>query len=466
MAKPGKSQWDFGELFPSEAIRKVLTVAELTTQVKRVLEKQVGSVWVTGEISNLRAQSSGHLYFTLKDAQSQLSCVLFRNEAAASREFLQDGRKVILQGDVTVYEPRGQYQMRVTQVELLGEGALQAAFEKLKRKLNAEGLFDEARKRPLPPYPARIGIVTSATGAAILDVLHVVRRRNPSLEIILAPCRVQGQGAADEIAAAIRLLNEFNQSESNLGAPLDLILVTRGGGSLEDLWAFNEEVVARALYESSLPVVSAVGHEIDFTICDFVADFRAATPTAGAEIITEGVFSRLEFVASAVELLCGLMRRHVDDKARDLDGILRRAQRAHPSRKLNESLQRIDDLRESLLRNVRLGFVTQGVAWRNLNERLARLRPSRLLAQEAEKLSRACRLLAERSRLGLRDKRLRLDTLQARLRLLGPQQVLERGYSITMEADTGKIIRSPKDVRPGQKLRTKLGMGEIQSEVR
>src|SRR5580704_9560204 len=215
MAKPSKSQWDFGELFPTEAIRKVLTVAELTEQVKRLLEKQVGQVWVTGEITNFRSQGSGHLYFTLKDAESQLSCVLFRNEARASRSLLQDGRKVVLQGELTVYEPRGQYQLRVTAVELQGVGALQLAFEKLKQKLNAEGLFAQERKRALPPYPQRIGLVTSPTGAAIRDVLHVVQRRNPGLEIVLAPCRVQGQGAAAEIAGAIRLLNDFNRKETS-----------------------------------------------------------------------------------------------------------------------------------------------------------------------------------------------------------------------------------------------------------
>ena len=263
MAKPVKSQWDFGELFPPEQTRKVLSVADLTRQIKRLLEKQVGEIWVTGEVTNLRFQSSGHSYFTLKDADAQLSCVLFRGETQVDRTLLQDGRKVTLQGDVTVYEPRGQYQLRVTKVELQGIGALQAAFEKLKQKLNAEGLFAPERKRPLPRYSQRIGLVTSPTGAAIRDVLHVVERRNPALEIILAPCRVQGEGAAEEIAAAIALLNEFNAAQSGTGdrgMPLDLILVTRGGGSLEDLWAFNEEVVARAIFESAVPVVSAVGH--------------------------------------------------------------------------------------------------------------------------------------------------------------------------------------------------------------
>src|ERR1700690_336678 len=233
MSKPTKSQWDFGELFPPSpgssgapgpteprsAGRTVLSVSELTTQVKRLLEKSVGSVWVTGEITNLRAQSSGHMYFTLKDAGAQLSCVLFRSEAVRNRSGLQDGQKLLLQGDVTVYEARGQYQLIVRAVELQGIGALQIAFEKLKQKLAAEGLFAIERKRPLPKYPQRIGLVTSPTGAAIRDVLHVVQRRNPGLEIILAPCRVQGQGAAEEIAEAIRLLNEFNFCSSGRESP-------------------------------------------------------------------------------------------------------------------------------------------------------------------------------------------------------------------------------------------------------
>src|SRR5690242_19151993 len=269
MATSTKSQWDFGELFPTEQTRRVLSVSELTAQVRRLLEKQVGSVWVTGEVTNLRAQSSGHIYFTLKDVASQLSCVLFGREKVPHRHLLADGQKVLLQGDVTVYAAKGQYQLIVRAVELQGVGALQIAFEKLKQKLAAEGLFAQERKRELPRYPQRIGLVTSPTGAAIRDVLHVVRRRNPSLQIILAPCRVQGDGAAREIAAAIRMLNAFNSTLDPRPSPLDLILITRGGGSLEDLWAFNEEIVARAVFESALPVVSAVGHEIDFTISDF-----------------------------------------------------------------------------------------------------------------------------------------------------------------------------------------------------
>ncbi|HXA43951.1 MAG TPA: exodeoxyribonuclease VII large subunit, partial [Candidatus Angelobacter sp.] len=256
MSKSPKSQWDFGELFPVAATRKILSVSELTTQVRNLLEKQIGLVWVSGEITNFRAQSSGHMYFTLKDAGAQLSCVLFSREKVAQRQLLADGQKVLLQGDITVYEARGQYQLIVRAVELQGVGALQVAFEKLKQKLAAEGLFAAERKRPLPQYPRRIGLVTSLTGAAIRDVLHVIQRRNPSLEIIVAAARVQGAGAAEEIAAAIQMLNEFSRSQE-MATPaddtpetLDLILITRGGGSIEDLWAFNEEVVARAIFES------------------------------------------------------------------------------------------------------------------------------------------------------------------------------------------------------------------------
>ena len=443
MAKPTKSQWDFGELFPAEPTRKVLSVSELTAQVKRLLEKQVGQIWVTGEVTNLRAQSSGHMYFTLKDAAAQLSCVLFRGAAIARRELLQDGQKVLLQGDVTVYEARGQYQLIVRAVELQGVGALQVAFEKLKQKLAAEGLFAPERKRPLPKYPQRIGLVTSPTGAAIRDVLHVIQRRNPGLEIILAPCRVQGEGAAEEIAAAIRLLNEFNSALDSRPSTLDLILVTRGGGSLEDLWAFNEEVVARAIFESAIPVVSAVGHEIDFTISDFVADVRAATPSAAAEIITEGVFASRQLVVDLTQ----------------------RMVRAHPRRRLNELLQRLDDLQAGLLRCTRQGTKERQVAWQNLAERLLRVRPAQLLRQRRESLVVSRRRLHELTQVHLRNWKNRFGATESRLRLLGPEQVLSRGYSITMDAATGKVLRAAKDVKVGQHLKTRLKAGEVLSKV-
>ena len=471
-----RSQWNFGELFPPSpggygatsptesrnAGRKVLSVSELTAQVRSLLEKQIGSIWVTGEVTNLRAQPSGHIYFTLKDAASQLSCVLFSREKVPHRGLLADGQKVLLQGDVTVYEARGQYQLIVRAVELQGVGALQIAFEKLKEKLAAEGLFAPERKRPLPKYPQRIGLVTSPTGAAIRDVLHVVRRRNPGLEIIFAPCRVQGDGAAAEIAAAIRLLNEFSSRSSrreeaqiekagsesrslltSAATALDLILVTRGGGSLEDLWAFNEEVVARAIFESAIPVVSAVGHEIDFTISDFVADVRAATPSAAAEIITEGVFASRQFVANLV----------------------RRMAQAHPRRRLDELQQRLDDLQMDLLHCGRQGIRERLVACNNLVARLRQVRPKQLLKQRREVLKVARHRLRELARVRFKDLQNSLSAAESRLQLLGPEQVLSRGYSITMDAESGTVLRDAAKVKAGRKLKTRLQTGEVLSRA-
>ena len=489
MSKPAKSQWDFGELFPTERTRKVLSVTELTWQIRRLLEEQVRQVWVTGEITNLRVQSSGHIYFTLKDASAQLSCVLFRSETQVDRALLQDGRNAIVHGEVTVYEARGQYQLRVTALELQGIGALQVAFEKLKQKLKAQGLFAPERKRQLPRYPQRLGLVTSPTGAAIRDVLHVVKRRNPALEIILAPCRVQGTGAAEEIAAAIRLLNEFNanssrQEEARLqrsevvaqrseadqsllkSAPatyLDLILLTRGGGSLEDLWAFNEEVVARAIFESPLPVVSAVGHEIDFTISDFVADVRAATPSAAAEIITEGVFSVGQFLSEAAGRLRQLAGQQLAQKNYVLTQAAQRLGRVHPRRRFNDWLQLLDDLNASLSRCARQGTRRQRLAWRNLSDRLSRVRPALRLNQRREALCQKAQRLRQRAHHHLEQWNNRMGALEARLRLLGPEQVLARGYSITMDAATGKVLREARQVKAQQRLRTRLQSGEIRS---
>ena len=462
-----KSQWEFGELFPTEQTRKVLSVAELTSRIRRLLEKEIGIVWVSGEISNLSAQQSGHIYFTLKDASAQVSCVLFRGEAQVRREFLQAGRKILVRGELTLYEPRGQYQLRVVAVELEGLGALQVAFEELKQKLKAEGLFAPERKRPLPRYPQRIGIVTSPTGAAIRDVLHVIQRRNPALELVLAPCRVQGEGASVEIAAAIRLLNQFNrQTGASAGRGyLDLILVTRGGGSLEDLWSFNEEAVARAIFHSSLPIVSAVGHEIDFTISDFVADVRAATPSAAAEIITEGVYSSCQFVGEARERLSLLLEQRFAEKRDSLGNAVQRLARMHPRRRLNEWLQRLDDLQGSLARCTRQGLRQQRLAARNLAERLARVRPELVLKQRREVFTLARERLHEQMRHRLRESHNRLETLTSRLRLLGPDQVLARGYSITTDAATGEVLRDPASLEEGQRIKTRLQKGEIKSRV-
>jgi exodeoxyribonuclease VII large subunit len=465
MSKPVKSQWNFGELFPTEQTRRVLSVSELTTQVKRLLEKQIGSIWVSGEITNLRAQSSGHIYFTLKDVGSQLSCVLFRQESVPQRALLQDGQKVLVQGEVTVYEARGQYQLLVRAVELQGVGALQLKFEQLKQRLAAEGWFASERKRPLPAYPQRIGLVTSPTGAAIRDVLHVIQRRHPGLEIILVPCRVQGEGAAAEIAQAIHLLNEFSSALRPPHATLDLILITRGGGSLEDLWAFNEEAVARAIFESAIPVVSAVGHEIDFTIADFVADLRAATPSAAAEIITEGVFACRQFVAEAAAVMNFRVRQQLTREQEDFQSVTQRMLRAHPQRRLDELMQRLDELQSALLRSAKQGVRGQRVAWHNLATRVLRVRPGQLLKQRRDELHLAVRQLRELGRHQLANARNHFATPAARLRLLGPEQVLTRGYSITMDAATGEILSEARRVKAGQRLRTRLKVGEIISRA-
>lgn len=457
------SQWDFGgELFSQEATRRVFSVSELTSDIRRTLERQVGQVWVSGEITNLRQQMSGHVYFTLKDAGAQLSCVLFRGDVVAQRNLLEDGRKVVLKGHITVYEPRGQYQLEVLAVELQGVGALQAAFEKLKAKLDAEGLFAPERKRPLPRFPQRIGVASSPTGAAIRDVLNVMRRRNPTVEIVLAPCAVQGTGAAAEIAAAIRLLNEWSQKNP---FPLDLILVTRGGGSLEDLWAFNEEAVARAVFQSALPVVSAVGHEIDFTICDFVADLRAATPSAAAEILTEGVFAGIRWIAQVPVQLADKVRRRVAGERRHFEQLSRRFQYIHPRRQIDVWRQRVDEMQLDVslgmrrrLENLRQRATVQ-------NERLGRVRPGRLLALRRETVQRQQGRLGEKVRYRVQGLRQRADSLAARLQLLGPEQVLARGYSITQDAETGGILSTATECRPGQKLTTRLKSGEVRSTV-
>src|SRR6202521_4927963 len=278
---------------------KVLTVSELTRSIRGTLETKFGAVWVQGEVSNYKLHPSGHQYFTLKDARAQIACVIFRNTMAPLRQPLADGAQVQVYGNVSVFEARGQYQLSVQILQPRGLGLLQAKFEALKRKLEAEGLFAAERKRALPKFPRRIGIVTSPSGAAIRDILNVLKRRAPWLQILINPVRVQGSGAAAEIAVAIRELATPNEN----WAMVDLIVVTRGGGSIEDLWEFNEEIVARTIADVAIPIVSAIGHEIDFTICDFVADLRAPTPSAAAELIVPDVID---------------LRRHIDVCARAL----------------------------------------------------------------------------------------------------------------------------------------------------
>jgi exodeoxyribonuclease VII large subunit len=460
MARPSKNQWDFGELFPSAETRKVWSVTDLTGRLKRSIEKEFASLWVSGEISNWRLQSSGHAYFVLKDAGAQLNCVLFRGQAGVDRSGLRDGARVTVGGDMTVYEPRGTYQLRVSSIEMEGVGALQAAFEKLKARLAAEGLFESSRKRPIPRFPNRVAVVTSPTGAALQDVLHVAGRRFAGIDWILAPVRVQGAGSAAAIVEAIHLVNRLSET-----LPVDVILVTRGGGSLEDLWSFNEEVVARAIAASSIPVISAVGHEIDFTIADFVADLRAATPSAAAELLTEGFVQaagRVEAARVRIELR---LRRQLA-QSREAERVLTaRLARVHPRRHLEQQGQRLDDLSLTLTRRLRSTAGPRRQALASLARRLGAVRPAQALARRQEVLAQLAlrlRTSARRRLVGLNE---RLGAQAAALRLLSPQQILERGYSITLDAGTGKVVRGAEEVRPGQALTTRVARGAIQSTV-
>jgi exodeoxyribonuclease VII large subunit len=472
MPKPLQSQWDFGKPEPAAAPeRRVFSVTELTAKIRSTLETTVGFPWVSGEITNLRLQTSGHTYFTLKDQYAQISCVLFKADVRSfDRALLKEGQTVILQGEMTVYEPRGQYQLRVINLELQGAGKLQAAFERLKQKLHAEGLFAPARKRPIPKFPRRIGLVTSLDGAALHDVLHVVQRRNPALEIFLAPCRVQGPEASREIAFSLKLLNDFSDSMGRTdgppGAPLDLILLTRGGGSLEDLWAFNEELAARAIVASKLPVISAVGHEIDFTISDFASDLRAATPSAAAEQITEAAIASRQAFAEFHSRLRRLIHQRIQWRREELDHARQTIERRQPMRVLRELHQRLDDLRDQLERRHPIRILRERQqTLSNLRDQLdrcarAQLRDARETFRNAAEHFRRLRI-SDR----LRRERQHLDQLAQHLRLLSPQHTLDRGYSITTDAATGVILRDPAKTARGQRVRTRLAKGQIDSTV-
>jgi exodeoxyribonuclease VII large subunit len=416
---------------------KVLTVSELTRSIRGTLETKFRTVWVQGEVSNYKAHPNGHQYFTLKDARSQIACVIWRDSMAPLRQPLADGARVQVSGIVTVYEARGQYQLSVQVVQPFGQGALQAKFEALKRKLEAEGLFDPARKRPLPKFPRRIGIVTSSSGAAIRDILNILRRRAPWMSILISPVRVQGTGAAQEIAVAIRELSKPSENFT----PVDLIVVTRGGGSIEDLWEFNEEIVARAIAAAEIPIVSAVGHEIDFTICDFVADLRAPTPSAAAELIV----------------------RDVVDLVRDLEGCTRRLGRELLNR-VRDAQQRLDHARETLRRC--LGHKIDNYR-RVLAHAVATLQarsPIRELMLRRNRFGDLQRRLIELPKRNLELAHHRFERIEGILRVLGPEATLRRGYTITRN-ERGELIRSVANVRPKMKIKTRVSDGEFGSET-
>ena len=416
---------------------KILTVAELTRAIRGTLETKFRAVWVQGEISNYKLHPSGHQYFTLKDARAQIACVIFRNTMPPLRQPLADGAQVQVYGQVSVFEARGQYQLSVQILQPRGLGLLQAKFEALKRKLEAEGLFAAERKRPLPKFPRRIGIVTSPSGAAIRDILNILQRRAPWLEILINPVRVQGTGAAAEIAVAIRELAMPNERWQ----PLDLIVVARGGGSMEDLWEFNEEIVARTIVDVSVPIVSAIGHEIDFTICDFTADLRAPTPSAAAELIAPDIV----------------------DLQRRMEGCKRAVGRELLER-LRDTQQQIDAGRETLRRclshkidNYKRGLI-------HIARALQARSPAReLLMRRNRFVDLHRRFLASPLR-AVENAKQRFTQIEGILRVLGPDATLRRGYSITTD-DRGEVIRTVAAIRSRMRIRTRVSDGEFGSDV-
>lgn len=424
------------DLFSTKApadTSSAISVSELNRRIKVLIEAQYGSLWVEGEISNYRPAASGHIYFTLKDSGSQIPVVFFKGAQRGLKSPLKEGLKVRIFGEVTMYLERGQHQIIARIVEPAGKGNLQEAFEALKARLAAEGLFDPQRKRPLPFFPQHIGIVTSPTGAAIQDMLTVLNRRFPNLHILLAPVKVQGDGAAAEIAAAIDLLNTRHD--------LDVLIVGRGGGSIEDLWSFNEEMVARAVARSRLPVISAVGHEIDFTICDFVADLRAPTPSAAAELV---IRPRAEFEGMLLDL-----RRRLSQSLQNCSLQFRtrlvRAAHSHvfhqPKHLLTTYRQEVAQLRMRLAGSLRSEYV-----------------------ERQQRVDSAAQAMAAALRTRLLEKRLVLQRIESQLRALGPHAVLQRGYSITRLAD-GRVLTRVSDAKKGSQIITMLADGQITSTV-
>jgi exodeoxyribonuclease VII large subunit len=422
------------ELFdrPEESRREVLTVSELTARVRAALEHEVGSVWVRGELSSFRVVSSGHGYGTLRDERSQLRLAIFRGALGVLGFRPEEGMEVLARGRVSVYEPRGEYQIICEWLEPVGEGAASIALKQLREKLQAEGLFDPDKKRPLPFLPQTIGVVTSPTGAAVRDVLRVLDHRYANLHVLVSPCKVQGADAAIEIVAALRALEERGG--------LDVIIVTRGGGSAEDLSAFNDERVVRAIARARVPVISAVGHEIDWTLADLAADLRCATPSAAAERVVREKSSLQEKVGSLSLGLQHAIREFLVDLHARLDQTGRRL--VHPRRRLEETAQRLDDLAERVRRAARSA----------LHDRRVRLTG----------LSRSLFLLA-RHRFPLW--RARLQGVTGRLESLSPLAVIERGYSITRTLPSRAVLRSPGEAPPGTLLEITVRRGVLEARV-
>jgi exodeoxyribonuclease VII large subunit len=436
----------------------ILTVSKLNQQVKTLLEGKFPFVWVRGEISNFRVPSSGHFYFTLKDAQSQINAVFFRAQNRFLRFLPESGMQVICQARLSVYEPRGEYQLIVEVMEPLGVGELQLAFEALKKKLSAEGLFDPARRKALPLCPQNVCVITSKSGAAIRDILKVLEKSPYPVKVTLFPVAVQGPGARFEIAEAIESANKLTWRYE-----WDVLIVGRGGGSLEDLWAFNEEVVARAICGSSIPVISAVGHEIDFTIADMAADLRTPTPTAAAEWVVKRLEQVHRELHGSRDRMVQVMKGRIENIGLRLKYLESRI--THPKRRLENMRLGLDDRLERLSLAVRRSLEKMRVSRDHLNGRLLYLKPDARIQRYRAELSRLCKELVLHHHRILDGLGLRFEHNFSRLEAMNPLSVLMRGYSITCRVSDGKIVRSCADTRPGDRVFVQLAHGRLECLV-
>lgn len=437
------------EGLPALPARDVYSVARLNLEARELLEGHFPPIWVEGELSNLARPSSGHWYFGLKDGQAQVRCAMFKPRNTYLKFIPENGMQVLARACVSLYEGRGEFQLIVEHLEEAGDGALRRAFEQLKLRLAAEGLFDAARKKPLPTLPRVIGVITSATGAALHDILCCLRRRFPALHVIVYPTPVQGSGAAEKIARAI--------TSADQRAECDVLIVARGGGSLEDLWAFNEECVARALYACRLPVVTGIGHEIDFTIADLVADQRAATPTAAAELVSPDHLEWQALLAQRVGRLGTLMQNQLNYKRQTLDWTQRRLH--HPGQRLRNQAQRLDELEQRL-------HHAQRSLYRHLHAQVAELR-ARLRSHSPASRLRELTLtrvnLARRLRAAftccLDKSRAQLESLSRALDAVSPLATLGRGYAIVQRLPQHSLVRAARELTPGDRLEVRLGEG-------
>jgi exodeoxyribonuclease VII large subunit len=440
-------------LFPS---RTIYTVSQITAEIKTTLESEFADVLVEGEISNFTAAISGHLYFVLRDKNAQLKCVCFRSKARFFKFRPEDGLQVIVGGTLGVYEPRGEVQFYVEFMEPQGLGSLQLAFEQLKARLQAEGLFAAAHKKPLPMLPRCIGIVTSPTGAAIQDILRILRRRHESVQVLIHPVRVQGEGAAQEIAAAVRTLNGMPE--------IDVMIIGRGGGSLEDLWAFNEEVVARAIYDSRIPVVSAIGHEIDFTIADFVADLRAPTPSAAAEIVVSRKGEMIDRVANLERRLNQSLQFRLSQLHNRVFELSANRVFGSVENSLAFYRQRLDDLTFRLDSGLNAKVSWLKGRWQLLAADVNRLDLLQVIRFKREALNSQLRRLQARLQLFLQSIKGRTETLEGALQALSPLAVLDRGYAICRDGQ-GNVLKDARSLDVGDPFSVRLAKGSVDGRV-